>query len=64
MLVGARIISWGSQRCKFVGARLFLGLAVAQMCGDAIAWGSHSNDEADLWGPGYSWGSQQLGFAY
>ena len=60
------------------GTGYFLGLAVmqvlcggqamAQMCGDweILAWGSHKNDNdgADLWGPGYSWGSQQLGLAY
>ena len=66
------------ERRALAGTRYFLGLAVmqvqcgnqamAQTCGDweILTRGSHKNDNggADLCGPGYFWGSQQLGLAY
>ena len=71
---------WRGERRALAGTRHFLGLAVmqvqslcgnqamAQTCGvwEILTRGSHKNDNdgADLWGPGYSWGSQQLGLAY
>ena len=62
---GDQVFPGARRDCQLVGTKLFLGLAMAQRCGDwvTITWGSHNNDKAELWGPAPAWGSQWLGLA-
>ena len=70
---GARDAPIGKHAPMLLGARYFLGLAVMPVCEDRVVprarngvhvwgpvtWCSRNNVGADLWGPGYSWGSHQ-----
>ena len=63
----------GKHAPMLLGARYFLGLAVMPVCEHRViprarngvhvwgpvTWCSRINVGADLWGPGYSWGSHQ-----